>query len=74
MITKILRVEGKYTRSAAEAVERLIGAVRGVKSVSADFDQEEVVVEYDAELTSLAQLKYMLSNVGYESEEAEEVR
>ena len=45
-----------------------------MKSVSADFDQEEVVVEYDAELTSLAQLKYMLSNVGYESEEAEEVR
>jgi len=72
MITKTLRVEGMYRRSVAAAVEKIIAAVRGVKSVSADLDQEEVLVEYDAEITSLAQLKHLLSNVGYESEEAEE--
>lgn len=63
---EILRVEGMSCGHCVKAIEENVGELAGVSAVMANIDQHEVVVEYDPKKMTIAQIKEVIEDQGYE--------
>ena len=59
-----LSITGMHCASCASNVERAVGKIKGVKSVSVSVMTNKAIVEADDNLNS-DELKKVISNVGY---------
>lgn len=57
MVEETLRVTGMHCPKCTARVERAVGAIEGVESVSADFERDEVKVSYTGDAATMAAIK-----------------
>ena len=57
MVEETLRVTGMHCPKCTARVERAVGAIEGVESVSADFERDEVKVSYIGDAATMAAIK-----------------
>ena len=60
-----LKVQGMSCRNCANSVEGSVGKLQGVSSVKVELDNDEVVVAFDNQLTTLDQIKETIEEQGY---------
>ena len=66
-----LSIQGMSCASCVRRIEKALVKVRGVQNASVNFATEQVAVEYDASLASLAAIKQAIGDAGYQVTEAE---
>lgn len=63
--TTILRAEGFSCPSCVAKIERQVGRLVGVASVSVHFASARIVVQHDPEVTGVAELVAAVAKAGY---------
>lgn len=62
MVEETLKVTGMHCPKCTARVERAVGAIAGVESVSADFEKDEVAVAYDGTAETMAAIKEAIAD------------
>ena len=62
----IIPVRGMTCASCVSAIEKAIGALKGVSKTSVNFATEKATVDYDASITRLSEIKKAILDAGYE--------
>lgn len=70
MLTEQLKVTGMTCGGCTSKVERTLKAVDGVINVSVSLSNSEATVQYDESITSIDQLKSVVTQAGYGVENA----
>lgn len=70
MVKKTYRVEGMHCPNCAMNVESIEDDLPGIKQVSASYQKERMVVEFDEAKVSEAQILAALEKRGYHAEAA----
>lgn len=65
METRQLQLQGMSCASCANAIERAIQGVKGVKEANVNFALEQATVTYDPSLTNLEEIQAAVARVGY---------
>ncbi|RMF27130.1 MAG: copper-translocating P-type ATPase [Cyanobacteria bacterium J083] len=65
METRQLQLQGMSCASCANAIERAIQGVQGVKEANVNFALEQATVTYDPSLTNLEEIQAAVARVGY---------
>ncbi|MDD2481712.1 MAG: heavy metal translocating P-type ATPase, partial [Lutispora sp.] len=71
MKTISLKIIGMTCAACVKAVEKVIGRLEGVESVSVNFATEKANVKYNPKLTRLSEIKQVISKAGYKALEVE---
>ncbi|MTI48534.1 MAG: heavy metal translocating P-type ATPase [Firmicutes bacterium] len=74
MKKEILKINGMTCASCANAVERNVNKVNGVKEANVNFAIEKLNVVFDESQTSLEEIKNSVKDAGYSAEEEAEGR
>ncbi|MFA7573748.1 MAG: heavy metal translocating P-type ATPase, partial [Lutispora sp.] len=64
-------ISGMTCAACVKAVERAVGKLEGVESVSVNFATEKANVKYNPKLTRLSEIKQVISKAGYKALEVE---
>lgn len=64
-------ISGMTCAACAKAVERAVGKLEGVESVSVNFATEKANVRYNPKITRLSEIKQAISKAGYKALEIE---
>lgn len=67
------KISGMSCASCAVKIEKALNQSKGVRRANVNFATEQARIEYDPELVSLADLKKIIRDTGYEVSEEEEV-
>lgn len=62
---ELLKVDGMSCNHCVSTIEKNVGEIAGVSSVTVNLEQKEVVVEFDQEAT-LAQVKETIEDQGFD--------
>ncbi len=71
LVSDVVKAQGMHCGACEMAIETSLYALPGVQSVDADFKTTEVVVEYDAQLNSHADVVAAIEKLGYTVEEVD---
>ena len=69
-----ISVGGMHCATCALTIEKAIKNAPGVVSSNVNFATEKATITYDAEKTSIGEIKKAIKNAGYEVEEEEEIK
>jgi Cu+-exporting ATPase len=64
-------IEGMTCAACAKSVERAVGKLEGIDSVSVNFATEKAVVKYNPEAVRLSEIKQAIAKAGYKALEIE---
>ncbi|MEO0050421.1 MAG: heavy metal translocating P-type ATPase [candidate division WOR-3 bacterium] len=64
--TTVIGIGGMSCAGCAQAIEKALNRLAGVKLAQVNFAAEEAVVEYDPKITPLAELEKTITALGYE--------
>jgi P-type Cu+ transporter len=64
-------IEGMTCAACAKAVEKAVGKLQGIDSVSVNFATEKANIKYDTKLVRLSEIKQAISKAGYKALEIE---
>jgi copper chaperone CopZ len=62
---EVYLIEGMSCAGCEKAVQRVVAAVEGIKTVKADFTQATLAVEYDTDATTVDEIKSAVNKLGY---------
>lgn len=68
MITEKIKVKGMHCKSCVILVEEAVAEVKGVESVKADLENEEVIIVFDGVNTTIEAAKKAIVKEGYKVE------
>ncbi|MBI5427815.1 MAG: heavy-metal-associated domain-containing protein [Nitrospinae bacterium] len=67
MANKKFKVEGMSCNHCVETIRKAVGALAGVRNVSADLEKKEVAVDYDERRTDLERVCATINEAGFEA-------
>lgn len=66
MIKNIFKIKGMFCTGCENRIQNRLKTIDGIKTVKADWNKEEIKLEYDENKTNLQEIKENIEDLGYE--------